>query len=90
MPSANWISLASVLVAIVALGVSGFAYYLQRHANASSDENEFNALVEKIEKELAILDMPKGNLTPEVYATGVHVHGSGVRILNRPRRVAVS
>lgn len=69
MSSAEWISLASVIVAGIALGVSGFTYYLQKRAGASSDENAFYSLIEEIEKQLGTLNIPHGAITPDVYAT---------------------
>lgn len=68
MSSADWIALAGVIVSIVAFAVAGRAYQLQRRTQKTSDEQQLNDLIEKIQARLASLSPLGAAITPEIYA----------------------
>jgi hypothetical protein len=53
MSSTDWISLAGVIVAIVAFAVAAFTYQLAKRTQLTSDEQQFNDLIEKIQASFA-------------------------------------
>jgi hypothetical protein len=73
MASGGWITLASAVVAAVALVVSGFAYRLQHESQGRTDEDQLNDLIEKIQQglaSLASLNQPQGAFAFEATASG--------------------
>jgi hypothetical protein len=66
--SANLISLGSLVVAIVAFVVSYFAYRVQKRSQVSTDEQNLNDLIEKIESSLATVAQPQASFSLESFA----------------------
>lgn len=68
MSSGDSIALVSVIVAVIAFVVSGLAYRLQRRGQGTSDEQQLNDLLEKIQGDLAGLNQDQSAPTLETYA----------------------
>jgi hypothetical protein len=72
MASGDWIALGAAIVATVALAVAVITYRLQMRTQATSDEQQLNDLIEKIQGGLADLDKISSAITMESFtASGV-------------------
>jgi hypothetical protein len=68
MASGDWIALGAAIIATVACVVSVITYRLQDRTQATSDEQQLNELIEKIQGSLANLDKLSSALTLESFA----------------------
>lgn len=68
MASGDWIAVGAVIVAIVACVVSVITYRLQERTQATSDEEQLNDLIEKIQGGLASLNGSGPAMTTDAYA----------------------
>lgn len=68
MSSGDLISLGSLVVAIIAFMVSVFTYHVQKSTQVSSDEQNLNDLIEKIQSGLAATAVPQTTFSLESYA----------------------
>jgi len=68
MTSTDWIAVAAAIAAAISAVLAYVALRQQKRTQATSDEQQLNELIEKIQSGLGSLNLPRGTVTIKAYA----------------------